>query len=370
MPLDSEDAARLRAERDADPQRWASWDPADSLRNNYIREHPEQYPELNPELKPESKEEGELSAELERRVTAEDVEGPGAAHAHSTSSESEVEYQGIRTRPSLGRSHTSAHEVHRSETHRLNGDLETHPTALDRIVTHRSQHLGTVGSMRTSTKKLPPLPEFGAGKPYPPRLPDREEYVVEFDGADDPLHAQNWPFKKKYVEKFWLQVTFVIESPYLLTLARLFISSVVMFDSVTATFGSSIFSAASVKMEKHFHIGSEVGTLGTSLFVLGYAFGPILWAPFSELYGRRLPIVIAAFGFGVFALGVAVAKDVQTVMICRFFNGLFGSCPLAVVAAIFADIFNNETRGLAVSCFAASVFMGKLSPNAVLVHIS
>ena len=25
-------------------------------------------------------------------------------------------------------------------------------------------------------------------------------YVVEFDGKDDPLHPQNWPFKRKYVE--------------------------------------------------------------------------------------------------------------------------------------------------------------------------
>ena len=34
--------------------------------------------------------------------------------------------------------------------------------------------------------------------------------------------------------------------------------------------------------------------------------------------------------------------------------------PLAVVAAIFADIYNNETRGLAISCFSATVFMGPL----------
>lgn len=41
------------------------------------------------------------------------------------------------------------------------------------------------------------LPAFGAGKPYPPPLPEREEYVVEFDGPKDPMHAQNWPFRKK-----------------------------------------------------------------------------------------------------------------------------------------------------------------------------
>lgn len=33
-------------------------------------------------------------------------------------------------------------------------------------------------------------------------------------------------------------------------------------------------------------------------------------------------------------------------VICRFFAGFFGSCPLAVVAAVFADMYNNQKRGM------------------------
>lgn len=80
----------------------------------------------------------------------------------------------------------------------------------------------------------------------------------------------------------------------------------------------------------------------------------------SELYGRRLPIVIGAFGFSIFAIAVAVAKDLQTILICRFFCGLFGSCPLACVAAVFSDIYNNKQRGLSIAVFSATVFMGPL----------
>jgi DHA1 family multidrug resistance protein-like MFS transporter len=78
-------------------------------------------------------------------------------------------------------------------------DLERHPTVLDRVQTARSQHAGTIGMSITgkSRESRRPLPEMGLGKPYPPPLPDRDEYVVEFDGPDDPLHAQNWPMKKK-----------------------------------------------------------------------------------------------------------------------------------------------------------------------------
>jgi MFS transporter, DHA1 family, multidrug resistance protein len=76
-------------------------------------------------------------------------------------------------------------------------DLERHPTELSRIHTQRSQHSATVGRDLRSRESKKPLPPFGAGKPYPPVLPDQEEYVVEFEGPDDPLHAQNWPLGKK-----------------------------------------------------------------------------------------------------------------------------------------------------------------------------
>jgi DHA1 family multidrug resistance protein-like MFS transporter len=71
------------------------------------------------------------------------------------------------------------------------------PVELNRIHTYRLQHSGTVGSSRNAVPKEEWL-ELGAGKPYPPSLPDQEEYVVEFVGPDDPLHPHNWSFRRKY----------------------------------------------------------------------------------------------------------------------------------------------------------------------------
>jgi MFS transporter, DHA1 family, multidrug resistance protein len=76
-------------------------------------------------------------------------------------------------------------------------DLERHPTELSRIHTARSQHSETIGGGLRSRPSRRPMPAFGAGKPFPPPLPEQEEYVVEFDGPEDPYHAQNWPFRKK-----------------------------------------------------------------------------------------------------------------------------------------------------------------------------
>ncbi|KAI1344020.1 major facilitator superfamily domain-containing protein [Xylariaceae sp. FL0016] len=216
-------------------------------------------------------------------------------------------------------------------------DLERHPTELSRIHTARSQHSATVGRSVRSRESRKPLPAFGGGKPFPPPLPEQEEYVVEFDGPDDPYHAQNWQLKKK-----------------LLTAAML------GYTTMTSAFTSSIFSAATSAVAQEFNVSREVGILGVSLYVLGFAFGPTFWAPLSEIRGRRFPLVISMFGFSIFEIACATSKDLQTLLISRFFAGFFGACPLAVVAAVFSDMFNNATRGVAITLFSMAVFTGPL----------
>ncbi|GJD01622.1 major facilitator superfamily transporter [Colletotrichum higginsianum] len=129
---------------------------------------------------------------------------------------------------------------------------------------------------------------------------------------------------------------------------------------MTSAFTSSIFSAATQVIATEYNVSATVGTLGVSFYVLGFAFGPTLWAPLSELRGRRLPIVLSMFGFSIFSISTAVAKDLQTILICRFFAGFFGACPLAVVAAVFSDMFDNRTRGSAITVFSMAVFTGPL----------
>ena len=123
----------------------------------------------------------------------------------------------------------------------------------------------------------------------------------------------------------------------------MFLSVILGYTTLVSAFASSLFSAATAQVALVFGVSTEVGLLGLSLYVLGFATGPILWAPLSELRGRKLPLLVAMFGFTIFQIAVAVGKDLQTVLICRFFGGVFGSCPLAVVAAIFSDVSASST---------------------------
>lgn len=141
---------------------------------------------------------------------------------------------------------------------------------------------------------------------------------------------------------------------------RILIAVILGYTTLTSAFASSIFSAATTAVALQFGVSTEVGILGLSLYVLGFATGPIVWAPLSELKGRKLPLILGTFGFSIFSIGTAVGKDLQTVLICRFFGGVFASCPLAVVAAVFSDMFNARTRGLAITVFSMTVFTGPL----------
>lgn len=185
-----------------------------------------------------------------------------------------------------------------------------------------------------------PMPSMGGDRPLPPSPPDHLEYQVEFDGPDDPRHPFNWPASRKAV-----------------------IVAILGFVTFTSSWGSSVFSPVVGIISETYHVRYVVASLTISLYVMGFASGPIIWSPISELYGRKLPLVIATLLFTCFSFACATAKDIQTVIITRFFMGMAGSAPLTLVAAVFADMFSNVgifSRGVAINIFAVAVFAGPM----------
>ncbi|CCG83650.1 putative MFS multidrug transporter [Taphrina deformans PYCC 5710] len=160
-------------------------------------------------------------------------------------------------------------------------------------------------------------------------------YLVEWDGPDDPENPQNWSFARKA----WL-------------------TALLSMICLVCTFASSIFSTAQHAAGLHFGQPDEVMNLATTLFLFGYAVGPAIFAPLSEKLGRKVPLLGGYFLFAIFTVAGATSKDVQTLMLCRFFSGVTGSSPLVLVAAMFADFWSSEVRGIAVCLFSVMVFVG------------
>jgi DHA1 family multidrug resistance protein-like MFS transporter len=83
-----------------------------------------------------------------------------------------------------------------------------------------------------------------------------------------------------------------------------------------------------------------------------------MWGPLSELFGRKWPLLIPYAAFGIMQIPVAVAQNVETIMLCRFLGGVFASSPLGIVGGALADMWTPGPRAAAISGFALAVFVG------------
>ncbi|PLB34308.1 MFS transporter [Aspergillus candidus] len=121
---------------------------------------------------------------------------------------------------------------------------------------------------------------------------------------------------------------------------------------------SSAYTGGIEQILQEFRVGTEVGTLGVSLFVVGFAVGPLAWAPLSELFGRQYLFLASYFGLTVFNAAAAGSPNIESLIIFRFLAGAFGSSPLTNAGGVIADLFPASHRGLAMSIFAAAPFLG------------
>lgn len=122
--------------------------------------------------------------------------------------------------------------------------------------------------------------------------------------------------------------------------------------------GSSVFSSAIGVMSKEFQVSEIVMLLGVSLYVTGFALGPLLWGPLSERYGRKTPLFGAYVLFVIFQIPVAVARNLPTIFVFRFLAGAFGASPVVINSATFADYWAPTDRGKATAIYSLTVYLG------------
>ncbi|KAF2101194.1 putative MFS multidrug transporter [Rhizodiscina lignyota] len=207
---------------------------------------------------------------------------------------------------------------------------------LEKIDTRRTRRESTLE--RTASTALSTI---RSRRPYAPfthplaHVPTAKDVIVDFDGPDDPYLPLNWPFKKKIIT-----------------------TALYGFTTMGATFASSVYSPGIIQISHDFHVGQEVSTLGLSLFLMGFGTGPLLWAPLSEVYGRKQAVLIPYFLAGIFCFASAVSKDIQTLLITRFFAGFFGAAPITNTGGVLGDLFSAKSRGAAMVGYAMAVVGG------------
>ncbi|KAF3352241.1 Seryl-tRNA synthetase, cytoplasmic [Verticillium dahliae VDG1] len=175
----------------------------------------------------------------------------------------------------------------------------------------------------------------------PCKVEDVEETdpnVVFWDGDDDPENPYNWPTWRKIVNCALISLlTFI------------------------TPLASSIFAPGVPDLMREFGSSSPLlASFVVSVYVLGFAAGPLLCAPLSEIYGRTIVYHAFNVGFFCFNIGCALAPSLSSLIVFRFFAGLFGAAPMTNGGGTIADMIRQEKRGAAMASFAIGPLLGPI----------
>ncbi|KAI0466270.1 MFS general substrate transporter [Xylaria cf. heliscus] len=106
------------------------------------------------------------------------------------------------------------------------------------------------------------------------------------------------------------------------------------------------------------HTTHEVVLLGITTFCLGFAYAPMVLAPFSEINGRYPVFAIAGVVFTVFQAVCGVVTTVPGMLIALFLKGAGGSVFSTMVGGVISDLYDKEGRNTPMALFSGSVLVG------------
>ena len=128
--------------------------------------------------------------------------------------------------------------------------------------------------------------------------------------------------------------------------------------TLSSTFGSSVYAPGFPGVMKQFNVSSTASLIPLALYVYGLGFGPVIAAPLSETYGRRVVYLVSLPASLLFTLGAGLAQSFGTLLVCRFLAGTLGSPCLAVAAGTSLDLWEPIHLAKASSIFLMTVFLG------------
>ncbi|KAG6853492.1 hypothetical protein C0991_004038 [Blastosporella zonata] len=85
---------------------------------------------------------------------------------------------------------------------------------------------------------------------------------------------------------------------------------------------------------------------------------PLLFAPLSEVVGRKPIYSVSIFLYFLFTLPSALSKNAATLVIGRQLAGIAASAPMSNVGGTIADIWAMEDRGMPMAIFSGTLFLG------------
>ena len=163
-----------------------------------------------------------------------------------------------------------------------------------------------------------------------------KEYELVTFLPNDPENPKNWSKARKW-----------------------YCTMVVAFTCFVVAFCSAVITADLEGVTRRFNVSLEVALLTITMFVLGFGIGPMVFAPMSEMHGRKIIYLSTLAVAVIFVIPCAVAQNIGTLLVCRLIDGIAFSAPMTLVGGTLSDLWKNEERGVPMAAFSAAPFVGK-----------
>ena len=93
---------------------------------------------------------------------------------------------------------------------------------------------------------------------------------------------------------------------------------------------------------------------------MGFAIGPLVWSPMSEIYGRNYVYHRTWLLYTLIQIPCALATNIETLLVCRFIAGVVGGPAVTVPGGGLSDIWAEDEIGPPIGLFIVSAYMGPI----------
>ncbi|KAI1167371.1 major facilitator superfamily domain-containing protein [Nemania serpens] len=165
---------------------------------------------------------------------------------------------------------------------------------------------------------------------------DQSSTLVDWSGPSDPQNPLNWPSQKSFGHVVIVAVL-----------------------SMIVNIAATIVAPGVGGLIEEFNVqNSTIATLAVTIYLLGFAIGPLFISAFSEMYGRLLVYHASNFVFVVFVIACALSRNISQYLVFRFISGFAGATPLTIGGGTIADVIPLERRGFATALFGLGPLLG------------
>ena len=137
------------------------------------------------------------------------------------------------------------------------------------------------------------------------------------------------------------------------------ILSVIFAVQVSMNLNASLYGNANNLLAKEFGISKQAARVGQMIFLVAYAFGCELWAPWSEELGRRPVLQASLLLVNIWQIPCALAPNFGTIVVGRFLGGI-SSAGGSVTLGMVADMWESDDQQYAVAFIVLSSVGGSV----------